>query len=55
MFNDYDDYNYDYDSCESEYPCDTCPFADTCDGWEAQACSTLNEYYGITDYDPWDV
>ena len=29
---------------ESDYPCDTCPSADHCDGWEARFCCTLCQY-----------
>lgn len=38
-----------------DYPCDNCPDAEWCDGWEASVYPTLNEYYGIDDYDPWDL
>ena len=51
--NEYDKENDDY--IDSDYPCNNCSSADTCDGWEAQVCPTLNNYYGIEDYDPWDI
>lgn len=31
---------------ESDYPCDSCDWADACDGREAQFCCTLCHYYG---------
>jgi hypothetical protein len=43
----------DYD--DNDYPCIRCSWSDNCDGWEAQVCPTLNDYYGIDDYDPWDI
>lgn len=44
-----------YDDYDSDYPCDNCAMADECDGWEAQVCSLLNYYFGIDDYDPYDI
>lgn len=38
-----------------DYPCCDCSMKYNCDGLEAQVCPTLNEYYGIADYDPWDI
>lgn len=40
---------------EVDYTCCDCSWKDNCDGWEAQVCPTLNDYYGISDYDPWDI
>lgn len=39
-------------------PCDTCSLAESCDGWEAQFCCTLCNWYGGGDCencDPMDV
>ena len=55
---DYYDYRDDYfddDYFDDDYPCDSCSWKDECDVWEAQACSILNVYLGIDDYDPHDV
>ena len=43
-----------------DYPCNNCPSADYCDGWEAQFCCTLCHYNydGDTpcdDCDPMDI
>ena len=46
---------YDDDYGDDDYPCDNCSCADNCDSWDANTCSTLNNYYGIDDYDPWDI
>lgn len=45
----------DEDYYDDDYPCDNCGWKDGCDGWEAQVCPELNGYYGIDDYDPWDI
>lgn len=48
----------DYTEYDDDYPCETCPSKDTCDGWEAQFCCTLCEYYGGGDCencDPMDI
>lgn len=29
---------------ESDYPCDSCDWADACDAWEARFCCTLCHY-----------
>lgn len=42
----------DRDYYDDDYPCDTCGWADECDGWEASVCPMLNDYLGIDDYDP---
>ena len=53
---DSNEYDEDYDEYEDDnYPCDNCSLYKTCDYWDAKACSTLNDYCGIEDYDPWDV
>lgn len=39
---------------DDDYPCNDCPQADTCDGWEAQFCCTLCNYYGHGDCDNCD-
>ena len=43
---------------DEEFPCNDCPKADWCDGWEARYCCTLCEYYGGSDCDncdPYDI
>lgn len=48
--------NEDY--IDEDYPCDTCPSADDCDGWEAQFCCRLCLYHGgrdCDDCDPMDI
>ena len=43
---------------DEDYPCDNCPEAEFCDGWEARYCCTLCEYYGgrnCDDCDPMDI
>ena len=45
----------DRDYYDDDYPCDTCGWADECDGWDASVCPMLNDYLGIDDYDPWDI
>lgn len=43
----------------SDYPCDTCNLADSCDGWEARFCCTLCHYYSddpdCSNCDPMDI
>lgn len=41
---------------DNEYPCNSCPSSDTCDGWEAQFCCTLCHYlYDDEDGPPCDT
>jgi hypothetical protein len=49
------DEEYEDNFEDDDYPCTNCSMADNCDGWEAHVCPTLNYYYGIDDYDPWDI
>lgn len=37
-----------------DFPCDDCPKADWCDGWEMQFCCTLCQYLGYDDCDDCD-
>lgn len=39
---------------DDDYPCNDCPKADWCDGWEAMFCCTLCRYNGIEDCDNCD-
>lgn len=45
----------DEDYYDDDYPCDNCGWQEECDGWDAAGCPTLNDYFGIEEYDPWDV
>ena len=44
---------------ETDYPCNSCARADSCDGWEAQYCCTLCLYYNdnpdCDNCDPMDI
>jgi len=53
-----EDIDDSFDETIDDYPCDICPSADFCDGWEAHYCCKLCEYYGIEhceDCDPMDI
>ena len=39
---------------DEDYPCDECPAADYCDGWEAKFCCDLCRYIGCEDCDNCD-
>lgn len=39
---------------DDDCPCNDCALADNCDGWEAQFCCVLCEYYGNNDCDNCD-
>ena len=49
----------DEEPCESEHPCNDCPKAEFCDGWEASYCCTLCSYYNdepdCENCDPTDI
>ena len=44
---------------DDDYPCDNCPRAEWCDGWEAKFCCELCQYLGggsdCDDCDPMDI
>lgn len=43
---------------DEDYPCNDCPRAEDCDGWEARYCCELCEYMGRGDCencDPMDI
>lgn len=57
LWDDWDD-DWDEENAYSDYPCDNCSEALTCDEWEARFCCTLCRWYGhpdCKDCDPMDI